>query len=184
LSQPEGRRDEVGLSGKPEQTEYAPFYAEYVSLVPEDDVLAALEAQPGELRALLAAVPAERETHRYEPGKWSLREVVGHLTDGERVFGYRAFCISRGEQVSLPAFDENEYVARSAYHGQRLADLVNEFATVRDANLRFLRRLDGQGWRQAGVANENLVSVRALAFIMVGHVRHHIGVVRGRYGVQ
>jgi hypothetical protein len=179
-----GRRDEVGLPERPTKAEYAPFFAGYVSLVTEGDVLSVLEAQAGELRQLAAAVPEERETYRYAPGKWSLREVVGHVTDAERVFGYRAFCISRGEQASLPGFDENDYVARSSYDRQRLADLVSEFAAVRDANLRFLRGLDAQGWGRLGVANRNPVSVRALAFIMAGHVRHHVGVVRSRYGIQ
>jgi DinB family protein len=174
----------MGSPERPTQAEYAAFFAGYVSLVVESDVLKVLEAQPGELRQLASAVPEDRETYRYEPRKWSLREVVGHLTDGERVFGYRAFCISRGDQASLPGFDENDYVARSGYDRQRLADLVNEFATVRDANLRFLRRLDDESWRHLGVANKNPISVRAIAFIMAGHVRHHVGIVRSRYGVK
>jgi hypothetical protein len=174
----------VSLPERPTETEYAPFFAGYVSLVTEGEVLPVLEAQAGELRQLSAAVPAERETYRYEPGKWSLREVFGHLTDGERVFGYRAFCISRGEQASLPGFEENDYVARSGYDHQRLADLVSEFAAVREANLRFLRGLDAESWGRLGVANENPVSVRALAFIMAGHVRHHVGIVRSRYGIR
>ena len=174
----------MGLPERPTKAEYAPFFAGYVSLVTEGDVLAVLEAQPGELHQLAAAVHGGRETYRYQPGKWSLREVFGHLTDAERVFGYRAFCISRGEQVPLPGFDENDYVARSSFDQQPLAHLVSEFAALRDANLHFLRRLDDAGWGRLGVANENPVSVRALAFIMAGHVRHHIGVVRSRYGVQ
>ena len=111
---------------RPAPGEYAPFYAGYVSLVPETDVLAVLAAQPAELRRLAAAIPAERETHRYAPGKWSIRELLGHVGDGERVFGYRAFCIGRGEQASLPGFDENAW-AKTAPHGhRRIADVVND----------------------------------------------------------
>jgi len=96
---------------RPSDTEYAPFYAGYVALVPETDVLAALEGQVGEIRRRLAPVTGERERQRYAEGKWSIRQVLGHLVDGERVFGYRAFCFSRGEAASLPSFDENQYVS-------------------------------------------------------------------------
>jgi hypothetical protein len=171
------------MTGRPAETEYAPSYAGYVSLVPEEDPLAALSAQPEELRRLAAAVPPERESDRYAEGKWSVREVFGHLTDAERVFGYRALCISRGDRTPLPGFDENSYVARSGFDRVRLTDLVEDFATLRSANLAFLRRLDVEAWRQAGTANDSPVSVRALAFIMAGHVRHHVGVLRSRYGV-
>jgi hypothetical protein len=101
---------------RPSPDEYAPFYAGYLALVPETDMLAVLERQAGELRRLAASVPEERETHRYAEGKWSVREVLGHLVDGERVFGYRAFCISRGERAALPSFDENHVeVLRERY---------------------------------------------------------------------
>jgi hypothetical protein len=169
--------------GRPAPTEYAPFYAAYVALVPEDDVLAALESQPADWRRLAAAVPAERESHRYAPGKWSIREVLGHVAHGERVFGYRAFAISRGEQAPLPSFDENAYVAASGDAGVALGALVEELVAVRQANLAFLRRLPGGAWDRVGTASGKPVSVRALAFIMAGHPRHHVAVLRDRYGV-
>ena len=170
-------------SGRPADTEYAPFYARYVSLVQDDDALAALEGQLEELRALSASIPKERETYRYAPDKWSVRQVVGHLTDGERVFGYRAFCISRGEQAPLAAFDENAYVASSGYDSVPLGELVDELVTVRRGNLAALRRLAAGDWARLGTASGKPVSVRALAYVMVGHPRHHIGVLRERYGV-
>lgn len=169
------------MSERPLETEYAPPYAPYVSLVPEVDILWVLENQVVEVRRA-ASVPAARETHRYAPGKWTIREVFGHVVDAERVFGYRAFCVSRGEQRPLPGFDENEYVASSGIGRCRLADLVAEFATVREANLAVLRRLDQAGWQRFGNANGTSISVRALAYIMAGHVRHHLGVLRSRYG--
>jgi hypothetical protein len=171
-------------SGRPAETEYAHFYAGYVSLVSEDDALAALEQQLDELRLLLARVPVERETYRYAADKWSVRQVVGHLTDGERVFGYRAFCMSRGEQAPLPAFDENAYVAQSGYDGVPLPELVDELVTVRRANLAVLRRLGAEDWRRTGTASGKPISVRALAYVMVGHPRHHLAVLRGRYGIE
>jgi hypothetical protein len=168
---------------RPTASEYAPFYAGYVSLVPEEDVLAVLAAQPAELGGVAGAVAKERESYRYAPGKWSIRELFGHLADGERVFGYRAFCIARGDQASLPGFDEQAYVAASGYDARPLAELLSEFVALREANLAFLRRLQADAWPRAGTANGTPVTVRALAFVMAGHVRHHLGVLRSRYGV-
>lgn len=171
-------------TGRPADTEYATFYAGYVSLVPEDDAIGALERQVDELRALSASVPKDRETFRYAPDKWSVRQVVGHLTDGERVFGYRAFCISRGEQAPLPAFDENAYVAHSGYDGVPLGELVDELVSVRRGNLAALRRLAAADWTRLGTASGKPVSVRGLAYVMAGHPRHHLAILRERYGIQ
>jgi len=168
---------------RPAAEEYAPFFAGYVKLVPEKEVLPVLAAQVSEIRRLAASVPADRETFRYAPGKWSIREIFGHIGDAERVFGYRAFCISRGDQTPLPGFDENDYIAESAYDQQTVAALADAFAGLRGANLAVLGRLDHARWVRGGNANGNPVSVRALAFIMAGHVRHHLGVLKARYGV-
>ena len=171
------------MTSRPPDTEYAPFFARYVSLVPEADLLAVLEGQPAELARLSSIVPADREKFRYAEGKWTIRELVGHIVDAERVFGYRAFCISRGEQAPLPAFEENEYIRNSQYDRQPLRELVSEFAALRETNLAFLRRLEDKEWERLGTSNKNPASVRALAFIMAGHVRHHFAVMRERYGV-
>lgn len=171
------------LTTRPADSEYAPFYAGYVSLVPESDILSVLEEQKGVFRRLCTDVPADRERHRYASGKWSIREIAGHLVDGERVFGYRAFAISRGERAPLPSFDENEYVSASGFDGVPLADLVAELVSVRDANLAILRRLSGEAWSRVGTASGKAISVRALAWIMAGHPRHHLAVLRERYGV-
>ncbi len=124
---------------RPRDDEYAESYRAYVDLVPESDILAVLAGQGDELRRLLSRVSRERETFRYGPGKWSIREVVGHIGDGERVFGYRAFCISRGDQASLPGFDENDYVKASGYDRRPLGGLVEVFESLRAANLFELR---------------------------------------------
>jgi hypothetical protein len=170
-------------TGRPAESEHAPYYGRYVSLVAEDDAIAALERQVDEIRRLVASVPADRETFRYGPDKWSVRQVIGHLVDGERVFGYRAFCISRGEQAALPSFDENAYVAESRYDEIPLPELGRELLAVRDANLVALRRLDAGAWTRMGSASGKPVSVRALGFVMVGHVRHHAAILRERYGI-
>ena len=107
--------------------------------------------------------------------------MLGHVTDAERVFGYRAFCFSRGDENPLPGFDENDYVSRSGFDRCNVADLVQEFGHLRDANLTFLRRLDDEAWQRMGTASGKPVSVRALAYIMAGHVRHHLHILGTRY---
>jgi uncharacterized damage-inducible protein DinB len=168
---------------RPADTEYAAFYARYVALVPESDILAVLEAQVDEIRRLLAPVSAENEAYRYAEGKWSIRQVLGHLVDGERIFGYRAFCFGRGEKAGLPSFDENEYVASARSDEVPLCELVDELALVRQANLSVLRRLDAREWVRVGTASGKPVSVRAIAWVLAGHPRHHVQVLRERYGV-
>jgi hypothetical protein len=172
------------MTARPEPSEYAPFYADYVALVPEGDILGALERQIAEFTSVAAAIPPEKETYRYEPSRWSVRQVFGHIGDAERVFAYRAFCIGRGEQAGLPAFDENSYVAEADHDSRGVHELVADFALVRQAALGAFRRLSAEGWRRRGTANESPVSVRGLAHIMVGHPRHHLAVLRGRYGLS
>jgi hypothetical protein len=169
---------------RPTETEYATFYGGYVALVPEADIVGVLDAQVDEIRRRLAPVPAEGESYRYAEGKWSIRQVLGHLVDAERVFGYRAFCFSRGESAALPSFDENQYVAGARSDSIPLRELVQELALVRQANLVVLRRLDAREWAQVGTASGKPVSVRALAWIMAGHPRHHLNILRERYGVS
>ncbi|HBD07825.1 MAG TPA: DinB family protein [Syntrophobacteraceae bacterium] len=168
---------------RPAEEEFAPYYMKYVSLVPEGDLPPVLHAQIGDLQRVIASVSPERETYQYGPGKWSIREVLGHIIDGERVFGYRTFCISRGEPASLAIFDENHYVAMSQYDKIPLSELFAEFEIVRRSNLAFLSRLDEEPAKRRGIVGNNPVSVRAIAYIMVGHVRHHINVLGRSYGI-
>jgi hypothetical protein len=168
---------------RPSETEHAPFYARYVALVPEAGILDVLEGQAEEVLALAGRVPGEREGFRYAEGKWSVRQVMGHLVDAERVFGFRAFCFSRGETAALPSFDENEYVAASRSDAWPLRELAEEFALVRRSNLVVLRRLEAPEWARVGTASGHPVTVRALAWIMAGHPRHHLKILRERYGV-
>jgi len=165
----------------PLETEYAPYYQSYVNQVSETDILPVLRSQMDDLDALLERVAPEKETYRYADGKWSIREIVGHLIDGERVFGYRAFCIARGEKQNLPGFDQNDYMLTAPYHNIELDDLLSELRLIRLGNIAMFRTLDEESWSRVGTANENQVTVRAIAFIMAGHVRHHMGVLRERY---
>lgn len=166
---------------RPDPSEYAPAFAGYIALVPEPDILGALQSQGEETRALLTTIGEERASHRYAPGKWSIRELVGHLSDAERVFGYRAFAIARGEAASLPGFDENAYIASSGYDRWSLSDLVELLATLRRSNLLVLSALDDAAWSRVGKANHHPTTPRALAYCMVGHVRHHLKTLRERY---
>lgn len=170
-------------NARPRPDEYDAAFERYVSRVPETDVLAALERQPEELRALLASVSPDRETFRYAPGKWSIREVVGHVLDAERVMGYRALAISRGDTASLPGFEEDEYAKAAGHHGRPLASLLEEIAILRKGHVLMLGHLDDGAWVRFGTANALPVTPRALAYILVGHVRHHAAVLGEKYGV-
>jgi hypothetical protein len=169
---------------RPAETEFAPFYASYIARVPESDPLQALEAQPSELLAVADRIAPDDELFRYAPEKWSVRQTFGHLTDTERVMGYRAFCIARGEAKPLPGFDEKEYVARAGSDERSVKELAHEFAAVRHANLWAIRSWAEDDWPRMGNANGKPVSARAIAYIMAGHVRHHLVILRERYGIE
>ena len=166
---------------RPNESEYAPSYQGYVNQVNEADILPVLRAQMDDLDVLLERVAPDRETYAYAEGKWSIREIVGHLIDGERVFGYRAFCIARGEQQDLPGFDQDEYMLTAPYNHIELEDLLSELRLIRLGNLAMFRTFDEAAWSRAGNANGNQITVRALVFIMAGHIRHHMNVLRERY---
>ena len=166
---------------RPTETEYAPYYQSYVDQVSENDIMAVLRSELDDLGVLLGRVPAEKETYAYAEGKWTIREIVGHLIDSERVFGYRALCIARGEKQNLPGFDQNDYMQTAPYNQIELEDLLSEMRLVRLSNVAMFRSLDQEAWNRTGIANANEVTVRALAFIMGGHVRHHMNVLKERY---
>ncbi len=170
----------LALIAPPLPDEYAPHYAVYVVKVPELNVLEALESNLDEL-ALLNSVPDSQAGYRYAPDKWSIREVAGHLIDAERVFAYRALRFSRKDATNLHGFDENEFVAASAYDHCRLEDLLEEFRLTRQSNLWMFRGMTQEMLEIRGTANNHPMSVRALAAVMAGHLRHHVGVLKERY---
>jgi uncharacterized damage-inducible protein DinB len=167
-------------AARPAPNEYAPYYEGYVSLV-EGDVLETLERQGAETAALLGRLTEEQGDSRYAPGKWSVKELVGHVIDAERVFAYRALRIARGDRTPLPGFDQDPYVANSNAAGRTLPSLADEFSHVRASTLALLRSLDDAAWSRSGVASDNEVTVRALAHIIAGHETHHIKILRERY---
>ena len=167
--------------GHPDPAEYAPYYANYVGNVTEDDVVAALEAQARATAELLARVDEEKASYRYAPEKWSVKQIVGHVTDAERIFAYRALAVARGDKNSLPGFDENDYVRNANFDEIPFVDLVEGLAATRRATLALVRGLSREAWTRAGTANENKISARAVAYVIVGHERHHVRVLRERY---
>jgi hypothetical protein len=166
---------------RPESGEYASYYERYVSLAPDADVVGALERQGAETLTLLRALPEERGGHRYAPDKWSVKQVVGHMSDGERLFSYRALSIARGDRQALPGMEQEEWMAGADFDARTLADLLDEFEAVRASTLHLLRHLSPEAWARRGVASDNEVTVRALAYIIAGHEAHHVGVLKERY---
>lgn len=168
-------------AARPEAGEFNPYYATYIGKIGDGDIVRTLAGQVGESIALIESIPEARAGHRYAAGKWSIRELVGHVCDAERIFTYRALCFARGDATPLPAFDENAYVARSRLDDRSLAGLADELDAVRRATVALFDSLFPEELLRRGVANENPMSVRALAWIIAGHERHHMEVLRGRY---
>jgi hypothetical protein len=166
---------------RPEATEYAPYYERYVSSVADADVIETLSRQIKETRELLGGVSEEQAGRGYEPGKWSIKELVGHLIDGERVFAYRALRFARGDSTNLPGFEQDDYVRNGNFNARTLADLLEEFEQVRASTISLFRHLDAEAWTRRGTANDSQASVRALAFIIAGHEAHHVRILRERY---
>ena len=169
------------MSGKPETSEYAAFYEKYVALVPNTDIVSALEAQRLQMSQLLAACSERDGNFRYAPEKWTMKEVVGHVTDTERIFAYRALRIARGDATPLPGFEQDDYVRTAGCARRQLREVAEEFAAVRGETVALYRSLDDEAWTRRGVANKNEVSVRALAFITAGHELHHRRLLEERY---
>ena len=169
---------------RPKKEEYAEFYETYVSMVDETDIISALENQIARLHNDFSDISEEKSDFRYARGKWSIKELLGHIIDGERVFSYRALRISRGDDTPLAGFEENFYVANSNFTNTELADLVKEFSLLRGSNVLLFKNLNDEAWQRSGTASDAEISVRALAYIMVGHIRHHLKILRERYSAQ
>jgi hypothetical protein len=169
------------LHQRPAPGEYNEYYGKYISRVPTGDISALLRDQIGDTRALLASVKPGEADCGYAPGKWTIKEVVGHLCDTERIMSYRALRIARGDKIDLHGFDENEYVPAGSFGDRDLASLTEELTTVRNATIALLRGLPHEAWPRRGSANGSEVSVRALASIIAGHELHHRELLETRY---
>ena len=165
----------------PDRSEYAEYYSTYINQVPAGDIKKILQTQGDEHVALLSGISEARSLHRYEPGKWSIREVAAHVNDAERVFTYRALWFARGYDSPLPSFDQDIAIATCGADARTLASHIEEFRGIRAATVALFNSLPDDAWTRTGVASGNPVSVRALAFIVAGHAAHHGRIVRERY---
>jgi hypothetical protein len=166
---------------RPQPDEYAPFYGRYISLVQGEDILSILDQQRRQTMMLLSCRNEEDGDFRYAPGKWSAKELLGHVCDTERIFAYRALRISRADATPLEGFEQDDYVRNGPLANHQLSDVVEDFIAVRRATLSLLRNLDEAAWMRRGTANKNEVSVRALAYIIAGHELHHRSILEEKY---
>ncbi len=166
---------------RPLPTEYAPYYGAYVARVPDGDVVETLRTQ---IAATLTAVRAQGEAiggRRYAEGKWTVREVLGHIIDTERIFAYRALRFARADETELASFDENTYVANGFHDARSVSSLCEEFELVRRSNVALFDTLNATEWQRSGIASKNRMSVRALAWVTAGHELHHLHILTTRY---
>ena len=166
---------------RPAAGEYAPPHTGYVNEVPDGDVVALLKKQNGETLRLLGRIGEKKSRHRYAPGKWSIREVVGHMTDTEHVFAYRALRFARGDKTPLPGFDEVAWGNASNADTRTLKSLLEEFAAVRATTLAMIKSFSPELLNRTGTASGHPVSVRGLVYVMAGHERHHVRILKERY---
>lgn len=169
------------MISKPNADEYAPHYATYISKVNTDDLLAALDHERNEVIVFLKSIPAEKLDYRYQEGKWSIKEIVIHLMDAERIFMYRALRFSRNDRTAVSGFDENEYVPESNASARSLKSLIDEYNAQRQSTIEFFKNITIEMSLRRGIANGKEISVRALGYAIPGHEIHHMGVIRERY---
>ncbi|MFN8530300.1 MAG: DinB family protein [Anaerolineae bacterium] len=169
----------------PQADEYAPYYGNYIRRVPQGaDLFALLERQPADLRSLLKNVTDRQAGVRPAPGEWSIKEVIGHMCDAERIFAYRALSISRGDKSAFPGFEQDDYVKATNFNARALADLIDEFLYQRRANVLYFRGISEAELNQRGTASDKTFSTRALLYAMAGHADHHFESLRVDYRVD
>ncbi|HEY2934051.1 MAG TPA: DinB family protein [Acidobacteriota bacterium] len=169
------------MIGRPESNEAAPYYFRYIERISSDDIVGRLETQLEETLSFLAGISEEKSLHRYAPEKWSIRQVLNHLNDCERVFLFRALWFARGFDSPLPSYDQEVSVRAAAADEFSWASHVEEFRRVRLATLSFFRNLPSEAWMRSGIASGNSFTIRALAYILAGHVVHHTAILEERY---
>jgi uncharacterized damage-inducible protein DinB len=168
-------------AARPAASEYLPYYSRYIEKVEGDDVIAALKSQLRETIAFLNCISNEEASSRYEPGKWSVREVLGHVIDTERIFAYRALRIGRGDATPLAGYEQDDYIKGAAFDRVRWSALIEEFELVRRANILMFSGFTDDAWMRSGTANNAAVTARALAWIIAGHELHHRSVIEEKY---
>jgi len=168
---------------RPQSNEAATYYFKYIDLITSDDIVSAMRTQLDETVRFLEGISEEKSLEAYAPGKWTIRELWNHVNDGERLFAFRAFWFARGFQDALPSFDQDLSVLAARANDTSWKQLIEEFKSLRSSTIAFFATLPEQGWTRGGIASDSPVSVRALAYIMAGHVAHHTQVLKEKYGI-
>lgn len=166
---------------RPESGEYAPYYDRYISLVKGDNILETLDELRRQFVLMMSGRSEEEGNFRYAPGKWTVKELIGHLNDTERIFAYRALRIARGDQTPIEGFEQDDYVRSADFNARSLEEMVEDYIAVRRATLSLLRNLPAEAWTRKGIANNNEVTVRAIAYTLAGHDLHHRRILEERY---
>ncbi len=166
---------------RPNKNEYASYYETYISKVPEGNILDLLRQQVNAMQSYVQNIPEEKGLFKYAPDKWTIKEVLGHINDGERIFGYRALRFSRNDKNQLPGFEQDDFVKESNFNEIKLADMLDEFVKLREANIATFKNFSEAMWTRRGVASKNEMSVRAVPYIIYGHVQHHLNVLQEKY---
>ncbi len=166
---------------RPKPNEYADFYSGYIKELPHDNVIKLLEDDRDELQSLIRSLPEDKGSCSYAEGKWSIKEVLGHIADVERVHSYRVMCFARGESKSLPGFEQDDYVRKADFNKRSLASLADELKYLRDANIALFKSFDEEILMRKGISNNYEFTVRAFIFIIAGHELHHLKIIKERY---
>ena len=166
---------------RPQTTEAASYFFTYIDLIESEEIVPVIESQLGETLQLLEGISEEQSLHTYAPGKWTIRELLNHVNDGERLFVGRAFWFARGFQDPLPSFDQDHAVQLAQANRTSWAQLVEEFRNIRLGTISFFNNLPIEAWSRSGIASDNSVTVRAIAYIIAGHVAHHTQVLKEKY---
>jgi hypothetical protein len=166
---------------RPNENEYDPYYGRYIGLVGKEDIIEILDKQKAGIADAFGGFGEDKGTYRYAEGKWSVKEMLSHIIDGERMFGYRIFRIARGDKTPIEGFEQDGYIENSHANERSFSEMIEEFSNLRSANVHLLRNLGATDWIRTGTANDREISVRALAYVMAGHISHHLNILNERY---
>ena len=166
---------------RPQTNEYPVYFQKYIDLIKSDNIIKVFDEQVMDIQELISGILEEKENYAYAAGKWTPKEIIGHIIDTERIMAYRALSIARKDKTNLPGFDENLYVANAHFSKRTLYDLGHEFALVRESNIALFKCFDKETLAEMGNANGNAISVNAILFMIAGHAEHHINVIKTRY---
>ncbi|WP_425453233.1 DinB family protein [Cohnella lupini] len=172
------------MNDRPRQEEYGTYYEQYIGLVPTGNIVEFLADVLKTTSELLSDIPEDRGNYRYAPDKWSLKEVLGHINDNERVMAYRLLRFARGDRTPLAGYDQDEFMKGVSFDSLSLTEIIEDYISVRRSTLTLLRGLSEEAWSRRGIANDNEMSVKALAYIIAGHELHHLNIVKERYIVR